>query len=226
MQLILSDREILAAMARGEIVIDPFDEARLGGNSYDVLLSDVMRVHETAATRNSALSWFWKMDQPDLDLGDGILRLIDDGPSDPSDTLSNLDMAVEPRTVDVLIPDTGIVLIPGILYLASTVEYTETHRHVPYLDGRSSVGRLGVSIHVTAGRGDVGFCNHWTMEIWVVNPIRIYPRVAIGQLTYHTVLGEVSRGYATKPGTTYGAMARDPMPQPSRLWRKLTTENK
>ncbi len=225
--MILSDREILAAMARGEIVIDPFDEARLGGNSYDVLLSNVMKVHETAATRNaalswSALSWSWRIRS---ELGDGISRLIDDGVPDGPDG-QNLDMAVEPKTVDVLIPDTGIVLIPGILYLASTVEYTETHRHVPYLDGRSSVGRLGVSIHVTAGRGDVGFCNHWTMEILVVNPIRIYPRVAIGQLTYHTVLGEVSRGYATKPGTTYGAMARDPMPQPSRLWRKLTTENK
>ncbi len=214
--MILSDQEILSAMERGEIVINPFDMARLGGNSYDVLLSDVMRVHATHATRNAAIAYLYRAWRG-ADLGDGIHDLIDGCDVDDRD----LDMAVEPRTIDVRIPDSGILLVPGILYLASTVEYTETHRHVPYLDGRSSVGRLGVSIHVTAGRGDVGFCNHWTMEIWVINPIRIYPSVAIGQLTYHTVLGEVSSVYSSKPGTTYGALDRDPMPQPSRMWRKV-----
>jgi dCTP deaminase len=130
-------------------------------------------------------------------------------------------MASEPPTIDVAVPDDGLLLLPGILYLASTVEYTETLVHVPYLDGRSSVGRLGVSIHVTAGRGDVGFKNHWTMEIWVVQPVRVYAGVKIGQLTYHTVDGDVHRGYAIKPDTTYGALARDPLPQSSRLWMKL-----
>ena len=55
----------------------------------------------------------------------------------------------------------GIVLEPGKTYLGVTEEYTETRRYVPFLEGKSSVGRLGIDIHATAGKGDVGFCNHW-----------------------------------------------------------------
>ena len=46
-----------------------------------------------------------------------------------------------------------------------TEEYTETHAHVPFLEGKSSTGRLGIDIHATAGKGDVGFCGNWTLEI-------------------------------------------------------------
>ena len=63
------------------------------------------------------------------------------------------------------IADDGIVLQPGKTYLGSTLEYTETRSFVPFLEGKSSVGRLGIDIHATAGKGDVGFCNHWTLEI-------------------------------------------------------------
>lgn len=212
--VILSDQEILAAMERGEILIDPFCPEQLGGNSYDVRLAPVLRVHEVEST---AVALDREMSGvPDLEIGEELRAMVTDRDLD-----DDIDMMLEPRTIDVAIPPSGILLVPGVLYLGSTFEYTETHRHVPYLDGRSSVGRLGVSIHVTAGRGDVGFCNHWTMEIWVVQPVRVYPNVRIGQLTYHTVYGEVSRSYATKSGTTYGALARDPLPQPSRLWRTL-----
>ena len=65
------------------------------------------------------------------------------------------------------IPDDGYVLQPGVLYLGVTEEYTETHAHVPFLEGKSSIGRLGIDIHATAGKGDVGFCNCWTLEISV-----------------------------------------------------------
>ena len=60
------------------------------------------------------------------------------------------------------IPIDGLVLEPGVLYLGVTEEYTETHAHVPFLEGKSSTGRLGIDIHATAGKGDVGFCNTWT----------------------------------------------------------------
>jgi dCTP deaminase len=65
------------------------------------------------------------------------------------------------------IPKDGYVLHPGTLYLGVTLEYTETHSHVPFLEGKSSTGRLGIDIHATAGKGDVGFCNTWTLEISV-----------------------------------------------------------
>src|SRR3569623_1356293 len=63
------------------------------------------------------------------------------------------------------IPEEGFVLQPTQLYLGVTFEYTETHAHVPFLEGKSSTGRLGIDIHATAGKGDVGFCGHWTLEI-------------------------------------------------------------
>ena len=72
------------------------------------------------------------------------------------------------------IPEEGFVLYPHVFYLGVTEEYTETHAHVPFLEGKSSTGRLGIDIHATAGKGDVGFCGNWTLEISVKQPVKIY----------------------------------------------------
>ena len=96
------------------------------------------------------------------------------------------------------IDQTGIVLNPGKTYLGSTLEYTETHQCVPFLEGKSSVGRLGIDIHATAGKGDVGFCNHWTLEISVSQSVRVYAGMPIGQLIYFMVEGDVEVDYSSK----------------------------
>lgn len=101
-----------------------------------------------------------------------------------------LDMKKENKTRKMIIPESGFKLIPGILYLGRTVEYTETHNLVPMLNGRSSIGRLGISIHVTAGVGDIGYCGYWTLEITCVEPVVIYPNVEICQIYYHTIEGD------------------------------------
>lgn len=82
------------------------------------------------------------------------------------------------------------MLEPGRLYLGRTNEFTRTDGFVPMLEGRSSTGRLGLFIHVTAGFGDVGFAGYWTLEIFCVQPIRIYPNVEICQIYYHDIHGE------------------------------------
>lgn len=82
-----------------------------------------------------------------------------------------------------------VFLTPENFYLGVTQEYTETHKHVPFLEGKSSVGRLGIDIHATAGKGDVGFCNHWTLEISVKKPVRIYPGMPFGQIIYFEMNG-------------------------------------
>ena len=87
------------------------------------------------------------------------------------------------------IPSTGLVLEANRLYLGRTVEYTETKNLVPMLEGRSSIGRLGLFVHVTAGFGDVGFKGFWTLEIFCIQPIKIYPNVEICQVYYHTLEG-------------------------------------
>src|SRR5690242_21606052 len=89
------------------------------------------------------------------------------------------------------IPEEGFVLYPHIFYLGVTEEYTETHEHVPFLEGKSSTGRLGIDIHATAGKGDVGFCGNWTLEISVKQPVKIYKGMPIGQLIYFPVDGEI-----------------------------------
>ncbi|NLM36288.1 MAG: dCTP deaminase [Clostridiales bacterium] len=101
-----------------------------------------------------------------------------------------LDMKKPNKYKSVIIPEEGLRLEPGKLYLGRTVEYTATKNFVPMLEGRSSVGRLGLFIHVTAGFGDVGFKGYWTLEIFCVQPIIIYPNVEICQIYYHDIHGE------------------------------------
>src|SRR5688572_27500942 len=102
-----------------------------------------------------------------------------------------LDMAEPNRTRRLRIPKEGLVLTPQRLYLARTVERTETHSFVPMIEGRSSIGRLGLFVHVTAGFGDVGFEGYWTLEMFAVQPIRIYPGVSICQIFYHELTGNI-----------------------------------
>lgn len=126
-----------------------------------------------------------------------------------------LDMAKDNAYHTIKIPKEGLVLEPGKLYLGRTMEFTETHNLVPMLEGRSSIGRLGIYIHVTAGFGDVGFCGCWTLEIQCVQPVRIYPFVDIGQVYYHTIDGEYE-DYSSK-GKYQGATGI----QTSQLWKEL-----
>lgn len=100
--------------------------------------------------------------------------------------LVNLDSTKENPTLDGLIPESGILLKPGLIYLCRTVEYTETLQDiVPMIEGRSSFGRLGVLIHVTAGFGDIGYKGVWTLELACIQPVRIYPYQEICQIFYH-----------------------------------------
>jgi len=105
----------------------------------------------------------------------------------------------------------GLVLQPNRLYLGCTMEYTETPHHIPLIEGRSSVARLGLSIHVTAGFGDCGFRGQWVLEITTVHPLRIYSGVEICQIAYFEPNGAL-RSYAGKYQGQRG-------PQPSRLWK-------
>jgi dCTP deaminase len=101
-----------------------------------------------------------------------------------------LDMRAENPVSRLTIPPDGLELEPNRLYLGRTLEYTATDGYVPMLEGRSSIGRLGLFVHITAGFGDVGFRGYWTLEIFCVQPIRVYPGVQICQIFYHTIEGD------------------------------------
>lgn len=118
-----------------------------------------------------------------------------------------LDMKKKHATRSISIPEEGLVLEPGKLYLGRTVEYTETDCYVPMLEGRSSIGRLGLFIHITAGFGDVGFRGFWTLEIFCVQPIRVYPMVEICQIFYHSIEGDYVHYMSNKYQNNRGIQA-------------------
>lgn len=118
-----------------------------------------------------------------------------------------LDMKKKHKTKTIIIPEEGIVLEPGKLYLGRSVEYTETDCYVPMLEGRSSIGRLGLFVHITAGFGDVGFRGFWTLEIFCVQPIRIYPGVELCQIFYHSIEGDYVRYMSNKYQNNRGIQA-------------------
>ena len=128
-----------------------------------------------------------------------------------------LDMRKANRVRRISIPPEGLVLSPNQLYLGRTAERTETHGFVPMIEGRSSIGRLGLFVHVTAGFGDVGFCGYWTLEMFAVQPIRIYPGVPICQIFYHNICGEVTEYKSDKYQNNHDI-------QPSMLFKELAPE--
>lgn len=123
-----------------------------------------------------------------------------------------LDMKTDHEYHVSRIPERGLVLYPNTIYLARTMERTRTDCYVPMLEGRSSVGRLGIFIHATAGFGDVGFDGYWTLELSCVQPVRIYPGVEICQIYYHTIDGEFEPYSSGKYQGNTGV-------QPSMLWK-------
>ena len=129
-------------------------------------------------------------------------------------TNDELDMKSNNPTERIIIPPTGYTLRPNKLYLARTAEYTETSHYVPMLEGRSSIGRLGLFIHITAGFGDIGFKGFWTLEMFCVQPIVIYPAVEICQIYYHGIEGK----YDLYEGGKY---QNNKEIQPSMLYKEL-----
>ncbi len=143
----------------------------------------------------------------DVHLGKDLARYID----------KELDAKKHNKIEHFEIPDEGYVLQPHEFYLGVTEEYTETHAHVPFLEGKSSTGRLGIDIHATAGKGDVGFCGNWTLEISVKQPVRVYKGMPIGQLIYFPVDGEIEVKYNEKKNAKYSGQINKPVE--SMMWK-------
>ena len=124
-----------------------------------------------------------------------------------------LDMREKNSASPLAIPENGLLLEPHKLHLGRTVERTSTDKYVPMLEGRSSVGRLGLFIHITAGFGDIGFDGFWTLEIFCVQPIRIYSGLEICQIFYHTIDGDFdlyrSKKYQSNKGVQPSMLYKD-----------------
>ena len=103
-----------------------------------------------------------------------------------------LDVKKQNEYKTLTISPEGMILQPDTLYLAHTHEIMGSKCYVPIIRGRSSVGRLGIFINITADLIDVGSVNQWTLQIHVVQPVRVYPGMLIGQVTFWEIAGDIS----------------------------------
>ena len=189
---LLTGKEIHRQVDLGSICIKPYDPQFLGPNSYDLHLGNKLLVYKSGYNRN-------RLQDP---LSEGAVFPIDS--RNP------------PETIEVsLDPCGGWVLVPGRLYIGVTKEWTKTVGFVPRIDGRSSLGRLGVFCHITAGQGDNGFEGTWTLELAVVEPVVIYPGDRLFQIIYETVQGEPTLYGHT--GNTSGRYNGQIEPTPTRI---------
>ena len=132
-----------------------------------------------------------------------------------------LDVRYPPDLTYKEISADGLILQPGTLYLASTTERTKTPKHIPVIEGKSSVARMGISVHAAAGFGDIGFEGHWTLEITVAQPIRVIAGMKICQVYFYQPSSIPSETYLQRKSSSYTQAWNDPKPQPSKLWQKL-----
>lgn len=108
---------------------------------------------------------------------------------------SELKMAYEDGSgvhfLNVGFPEAGLILQPGNLYLGQTAEKIGSSSYAMSLIGRSSLGRLGLFLQVSANLGHTGSNHQWTLELYACQPIKIYPNMRIGQVSFWTNIGEM-----------------------------------
>jgi dCTP deaminase len=113
-----------------------------------------------------------------------------------SDVDFPLDMKKHNEPSSLVISESGFIMRPHTLYLARTNERTFTNKYVPMIEGRSSVGRLGIFVHTTNSLGDLGYNGKWTFCLSCIHPIKIYPNIRIAQIYYFMIdrVGEKYNG--------------------------------
>ncbi len=195
---ILLGSEIIDEQKTGRIHIKPFIEKHVGPNSLDVTLAPKIVTYVP------------------IKLVETPKGLMVTALKNPADTI--LDMATENKAYTTEIPEDGIILAPNILYLASTNESAGSDFYVPMYEGRSSLARLGVQSHISAGFGDIFFKSNWTLEITVVHPVKLYAHRRIGQVYFHNV-HEEAREKLIKSGKHYsGKYTNQSEPQISKSY--------
>lgn len=220
--MLLTGPAIEEAIAGGLITVEPYDPKRVNPNSLNlvmdkhiVLYEKMVPTHrwheacELARAHNAKMEAEYGMFTPIGETATTYYRSFAGDRPVPEP----LDMRTEEKTQAFEIPDEGFVLYPGLMYLGTTVERTASPKHAPKIDGRSSVGRLNLRIHATAGFGDTGFDGHWTLEMSVDYPLRVYRDVAVCQIAFSEVSGKTV-DYCSK----YQGQV---LPTASQLWKEL-----
>jgi dCTP deaminase len=120
------------------------------------------------------------------------------------------------QTFEITIPEEGFIIEPDKVYLGHTLEVMGSNKYVPIIRGRSSTGRLGLFVHITADLIDIGSINQYTLMLHSVQPVKIYPGMKIGQVTFWEVSGDIT----LYRGKYQGKMG----PQASQIHKDFTSE--
>lgn len=208
---ILSDSAILGAVDSGDIEIDPFDPKQLNPASYDLRLGSEVAVydrwvHSKNEKENPARGWYLSPTSSPV------------FPATPEDVH---DVRLEPKVTRFEIGDGGWILKPGIGYLLATTESVHTKKYVGCIDGKSSLGRLFITAHCTAGYIDPNFRGNVTLEVTVTHSVRVYAGMRIAQIRFHTLHGDVGKLY---DGNYKGETSRGPVA--SRAWKQFERDGK
>ncbi len=223
---ILSGPTIANEVREGHIRIEPgFDERCVNPASYDLTLGSKVAVYKEAVKvvvggrtyeeqpDGSYASHYYSTERErTLDLS----RMYGDWLYPNPECILSAKAKNEVLTFEMQ-REMGWLLKPGIGYLMHTAERVWTERYVPVLDGKSSLGRLFMTAHVTAGYGDPGFDGQYTLEVVVTQPVVVYPGMRFCQIRFHHLSGPVM-SYAKK-GHYVGELAEGPVP--SMAWKQF-----
>ena len=169
--MILSGSAISFALDNGTIDIDPFDHELVNPASYDLRLGPEVAVYTATEQAWDRQSVHKRAPSPKITLDAKREQLL---------------------TVVQMSPD-GFEVEPGRLYLMHTAERVHTRCFVTQLGGKSSIARLGLVVHLTAGFGDPGFDGQYTLEVTsVAHPVVVYPGMRFCQVWFETMKGEPS----------------------------------
>lgn len=193
--MILSDKTIKKEIANGNIIISPFDEKYLNPVSVDLTLAPEFK---TYTKETKICKW---NELPEWVVYNKLFNEYVPGQYKYEDCL---DVKVKAETQTLSIPKEGFVLMPGEVYLYAVNERIGVKGNIrAKVEGKSSLGRLGLFIHVTAGFIDPGFEGSLVLELVATRPIKVYPDMKICQIEFARVEGEIEESYDQKAGSKY-----------------------
>lgn len=176
----LSDSVIIKEIQNGNIILEPFNVDYLNPNSVDLTLNPVYKTmdrHKHIMTYGS-----------DPNVYGGVY----------------FDCKNENFFMEKTMGPEGLILQPGELYIYHTNEKIGVKNNIRgTVMGKSSLGRLGLFVHVTAGFVDTGFEGSLVLEMVATIPIKVYPNQKICQIEFVRVEGDINQTYDQKPGSKY-----------------------
>lgn len=213
---VLTGPEIHRCIQDGRIQVTPFDEKYINPGSIDLTLGDTVAVYNQLTVVGGDMSRL-PFKKGSMDLTEEALRTTTrQGGKNLKPFFVEMDAKKQHDVFRFNIdPEIGWVLQPGIGYLMHTAERVWTNRYIPVLDGKSSIGRLFITAHVTAGYGDTGFDGQYTLEVVSQYPVRVYPGMRFCQMRFHTTVGD-RRSYH---GNYVGDASMGPVP--SKAWNQF-----